>query len=143
MAQRIGSARQAQMALGLVRIVAGIVFMAHGYQKFFQMGIPGVTGFFGGLGIPLPGIAAPLVSTVELVGGFLLAIGFFARFAAIPLVIDMATAITVVHAPNGFFAPKGVEFVLLLMISALAVGIAGAGAFSIDAATSRQSIRDT
>lgn len=143
MAQRIGSARQAQMALGIVRIVAGIIFMAHGYQKFFQMGIPGVTGFFGGLGIPLPGIAAPLVATVELVGGFLLAIGFFARFVAVPLAIDMATAITIVHAPKGFFAPRGVEFVLLLMTSAIAVVIAGAGAFSIDAATSRQSTRDT
>jgi len=142
MAQRIGTARQAQMALGIVRIVAGIIFMAHGYQKFFQTGIPGVTGFFGGVGIPLPGIAAPAVATVELVGGFLLAIGLFARFVAIPLVIDMATAIALVHAPNGFFAPKGVEFVLLLMASAIAIAIAGAGAFSIDAATSRQSIRD-
>jgi putative oxidoreductase len=142
MAQRIGNARQEQIALGVVSIVAGIIFMAHGYQKFFQMGIPGVTGFFGGLGIPLPGVAAPAVATLELVGGFLLAIGFFARFIAVPLAIDMATAIALVHAPNGFFVPKGVEFVLLLMTAAVAIAIAGAGALSIDAATQRQSVRE-
>ena len=87
MAQRIGNAGQAQIALGVVRIVAGIIFMAHGYQKFFQMGIPGETGFFGGLGIPLPGVAAPAVGAHEVVGGFLLAIGFFARFIAVPLAV--------------------------------------------------------
>ncbi|HEX6574760.1 MAG TPA: DoxX family protein [Gemmatimonadaceae bacterium] len=141
MAARIGTDRQAQIGLGIVRIVAGIVFMAHGYQKFFTMGIPGVTGFFGGLGIPLPGVAAPMVATLELVGGFLLVIGLFARFIAIPLAIDMATAIALVHAKNGFYLPMGVEFVLMLMTAAIAVAIAGSGAFSIDRATSRSNRR--
>ena len=142
MVSRIGSARQGQAALGVVRIVAGIIFMAHGYQKFFMMGIPGVTGFFGGLGIPMPGAAAVLVATVELVGGFLLAVGLFGRFIAVPLAIDMATAITVVHAKNGFFGPKGIEFVLLLMTAAIAIAIAGSGAFSIDAVTHKTSVRE-
>ena len=141
MIQRIGTSRQAEVALGLVRIVAGIVFMSHGYHKFFMMGLPGVTGFFGGLGIPLPGLAAPAVATLELVGGFLLLIGFFARFVAVPLAIDMATAILLVHAKNGFFIPNGIEFVMMLLTAALAVAIAGAGAFSVDAASSGKSSR--
>jgi putative oxidoreductase len=139
---RIGNARQAEIGLGIVRIVAGIIFMAHGYQKFFAMGIPGVTAYFSGLGIPVPGVAAPLVATVELLGGFLLAIGFFARFVAVPLAVDMATAIAVVHAKNGFFGPKGIEFVLLLMTAAIAIAVAGSGAFSIDAATHKTSVRE-
>src|SRR5689334_24512797 len=34
------------VALTILRIVIGVVFMMHGYQKWFVMGIPGVTGFF-------------------------------------------------------------------------------------------------
>jgi putative oxidoreductase len=132
MVQRIGTAAQAQTALGILRIVAGIIFVAHGYQKFFVMGIPGVTGFFDQLGIPLAGIMAIVVATFELVGGFALLIGLFARFAAVPLALDMAGAIFFFHAKNGFFVPGGVEFVLLLMTSAIAVAIAGSGRFSID-----------
>ena len=132
MVQRIGTATQAQTALGILRIVAGIIFVAHGYQKFFVMGIPGVTGFFDQLGIPLAGILAIVVATFELVGGFALLIGLFARFAAVPLALDMAGAIFFFHAKNGFFVPGGVEFVLLLMTSVIAVAIAGSGRFSID-----------
>ena len=132
MIQRIGSPRQAQIALGLVRIVAGVIFFAHGYQKFFMMGIEGTTGFFTQLGIPIPGIAAIVVASLELVGGLLLAAGFMTRLIAIPLAIDIATAILVFHSKHGFFVPMGVEFVTLLLVSAIALAIAGPGAFSID-----------
>ena len=132
MVQRIGSAAQAQTALGILRIVAGVIFMAHGYQKFFTMGITGVTGFFDQLGIPLAGIMAIVIATLEFVGGFALLIGFFARFVAVPLALDMAGAIFFFHAKNGFFVPAGVEFVMLLMAAAIAVAIAGPGKFSVD-----------
>ena len=132
MVQRIGSAAQAQTALGILRIVAGVIFMAHGYQKFFTMGITGVTGFFDQLGIPLAGIMAIVIATLEFVGGFALLTGFFARFVAVPLALDMAGAIFFFHAKNGFFVPAGVEFVMLLMAAAIAVAIAGPGKFSVD-----------
>lgn len=132
MIQRIASPRQAQIALGLVRIIAAVIFMAHGYQKFFIMGIEGTTGFFTQVGAPLPGISAIVVATVELVGGFALLVGFMTRLVAIPLIIDMATAILLFHSKHGFFVPMGVEFVTLLLVSALAVAIGGPGAFSLD-----------
>jgi putative oxidoreductase len=132
MIQRTGSPRQAQIALGLVRIAAGVIFFAHGYQKFFAMGIEGTTGFFTQLGVPLPGIAAILVASLELVGGLLLIAGFMTRLIAIPLAIDMSTAILLFHSKHGFFVPMGVEFVTLLLVSAIALAIAGPGAFSID-----------
>jgi putative oxidoreductase len=137
MAQRIGTPRQAQIALAVIRIVAGIIFMAHGYQKFFMMGIDGVTGFFTQLGIPLPGIMAIVIATLELAGGLALLLGVFARFVAVPLAFDILGAIVTVHIKNGFFVPTGVEFVLLLLSAAVAIAVAGPGAFSIDAATTR------
>lgn len=132
MIQRVGSPRQAQVALGLIRIVAGVIFFAHGYQKFFVMRIDGVTGFFTQVGAPLPGISAIVVASLELVGGILLAAGFMTRFVAIPLAIDIATAILLIHSKHGFFVPMGVEFVTLLLVSVIALAIAGPGAFSID-----------
>lgn len=137
MTQRLGTPRQAQLAIGLVRIVAGVIFMAHGYQKFFIMGIDGTTGFFTQVGVPLPGITAIISATLELVGGLALLLGVFARFIAIPLAFDILGAIVFVHIRNGFFVPKGIEFVTLLLASAVAIAIAGPGALSIDAAMSR------
>ncbi len=138
MLQRLGSPRQAQIALAIIRVVAGVIFVAHGYQKFFTMGLDGVTGFFTQLGAPVPGVSAIVVSTFELVGGSALIIGLFARFIAIPLAIDMATAILLFHSKHGFFVPMGIEFVTLLLASAIAIAIAGAGAFSVDEALARK-----
>ena len=49
--------------LTILRVVIGIVFFAHGYLKFFKMGIGGTIGFFTHLGIPLPTVMAWLVCT--------------------------------------------------------------------------------
>jgi putative oxidoreductase len=121
-----------EVALGLLRVVTGMVFAAHGYQKWFLNGIPGTTGFFTSLGIPLPGIMAIVVATLELGGGIALALGIFTRWITIPLAVDMAVAIITVHAKNGFFVPKGIEFVTMLMTSAIALSIGGPGAFAVD-----------
>jgi len=139
MIQKFGTPRDAQIALGLIRIVAGIIFIAHGYQKFFVMGIEGTTGFFTQVGAPLPGISAIVVASLELVGGAFLLFGILARFVAIPLANDMATAIILFHSKHGFFVPMGIEFVTLLLASAIAIAIAGAGAFSVDSMTGRRS----
>lgn len=122
--------RQIQLGLGFLRIATGLIFAAHGYQKFFTMGIDGVTGFFTGLGVPLPGIAAIVVAVLELVGGLALASGLLTRLIAMPLALDMLGAIVFFH--SGFFIPKGVEFVLMLMVASIALALAGPGAFAID-----------
>jgi putative oxidoreductase len=128
------SPRQLSLGIALVRIVAGCIFVAHGYQKFFVFGIGGATGAFGQMGVPAPTITAPLVSGVELAGGIALILGLLTRLAAVGLAIDMLGAIFIVHLKNGFFLPNGMEFALLLLVACLALVIAGAGALSIDEA---------
>ncbi|MEO5580675.1 MAG: DoxX family protein [Gemmatimonadaceae bacterium] len=129
---RPASAKQIEAGLAVLRVVTGIVFAVHGYQKFFMMGLDGTAGFFGSLGMPMPGIAAPLVATLELAGGIALALGLFTRPLALLLVSDMLGAIALVHAKNGFFVPKGIEFVMTLGTVALALALAGPGSPSLD-----------
>ncbi len=120
--------------LSIFRVVVGLTFMMHGWQKVFQIGVADVSNMLGQMGAPAPGLTGPLVSYVELVGGALLMVGLLSRLVAIPLAIDMLTAIIMVHLPNGYFLPMGVELVLLLFAGAVAALIGGPGALSIDRA---------
>jgi putative oxidoreductase len=117
--------------LAIVRVVAGIVFMMHGYQKLFTFGIAGVQGAFTQMGAPLPMITGPLVGALEFFGGIALIIGLLTRLVALGLVFDMLGAILLVHLAKGFFLP-GYEFVLLLGTVALGLVVAGPGAYSVD-----------
>lgn len=116
--------------LAVLRLVVGIVFFMHGYQKVFKMGLHGVAGFFGHLGIPVPVVAAALVMLVEFVGGILLITGLATRIPATLLAIDMLVAILTVHLKNGFFG-MGVEFPLTLLAGAVCLALAGGGALSL------------
>lgn len=94
--------------------------------------------FFEQIGVPLPGVAAILIATLETVGGIALMLGLLPRFIAIPLALDMAGAIFFVHAKNGFFVQNGgVELVLLLMAAAIGLALAGPGSWALDNRRSR------
>jgi putative oxidoreductase len=119
------------IALALLRVTVGFVFAMHGYQNFFQYGLDGVTGGFTQWGVPMAQIAAPLVATVELVGGLLVMLGFYHRLAALGHVCVMAGAIFFVKLKGGFFAPAGFELELTLGVAALTVALAGGGVFAL------------
>ena len=131
--------RNLDRALLVLRLVLAAVFIVHGYGKVFQMGIGGVTGMFTKIGAPLPSITAPLVSVIELLGGFALLFGAFTRVAAFLLACDMLGAIIFVHGKNGFSAGKGgIEVVLGNLGMAVAIALLGAGLYSIDAMLARR-----
>jgi len=116
----------------VLRVVVGIVFLAHGWQKLFQFGFHGVAGFFGGAGIPLPFVSAVIVTLVEFAGGIALILGFLTRFAAALNGFDMIVAILVVHLKNSFMKPGGFEHPLTLLAACVAVVMVGPGAASVD-----------
>jgi putative oxidoreductase len=117
--------------LAVLRIVVGIVFFAHGYQKLFHFGFHGTAGFFAHAGIPLPMVSAVIVTLVEFVGGLLILTGLATRVGAALNAIDMIVAIFAVHLKNGFFAPMGFEFPLTLLGATICLVVAGGGALSL------------
>jgi putative oxidoreductase len=122
----------------VLRVVVGIVYLAHGWQKLFGMGFHGVAGFFGGAGIPLPFVSAVIVTLVEFLGGIALIIGLFTRWAAALNGFDMIVAILVVHLKNGFLKPGGFEHPLTLLAACLALVWLGPGAASVDGALAKR-----
>lgn len=134
------SAPSASASLGLLilRVVVGAIFIAHGAQKIFEFTLPGTVESFASMGMPLPGIAAPLVAFVEFGGGILLVLGFFTRLVGILLTIAMAVALVLVHLPAGLWVGSGgYEYVAVLGASALALTLIGAGRVSLDRALLR------
>jgi len=127
------SRRQIDTALAVLRVVLGITFILHGGQKLFVFGFSGVSGAFAQMGIPAPGLLGPFVAFVEFFGGIAILLGLLTRLAALGIGATMVVAILTVHLKNGFFAPTGIEFPLSLLGSAIALVIAGAGDFSLDA----------
>jgi putative oxidoreductase len=100
--------------------------------------VPGVAGFLGQLGFPFPFVSAILLIAVELGGGLLLLAGGLTRVAALLTAGAMAVAMLLVHAPNGFFLPNGVEYTLTLMLASLSVVMTGGGRYSADAIFTRR-----
>jgi len=141
MLRRIIKTDAHNFALGIPRLVMGIVFFAHGAQKmlgwFGGHGFSGTMGYFHSLGIPAP--FAFLAICAEFFGGLGLIVGLLSRMAAFGIACNMLVAIATVHHNFGFFMNwagnqkgEGFEFHLLALAIAFAIMVAGGGALSID-----------
>jgi putative oxidoreductase len=108
----------------LMRIVAGLLFACHGAQKLF--------GVLGGQKQEAPLMIAGGV--IELVGGTLIAVGFFTGFAAFICSGMMAVAYFKSHAPGGIWPimNRG-ELAALYCFVFLFIASRGSGIMSIDA----------
>ena len=129
---RPATSRQINIGLTILRVVVGVIFLAHGSQKLFVFGFAGVTGAFAQMGVPAAGLLGPFVALVEFFGGVALITGLLTQLASLGLMSTMVVAISLVHLKAGFFNPAGVEFPLSLLGSTLMLAVTGAGAWSID-----------
>ena len=110
-------------AYALLRIVAGLLFLFHGLQKFGIMG-GGMVPMFGKLG---------LAAMIELVGGGLIMVGFMTSPIAFLASGEMAYAYFSAHLPKGTWPiQNGGEPAALFAFIFLYISTRGAGMLSID-----------
>ncbi len=119
------SKRYYEWSMVVLRIVVGVIFLAHGVQKF--QGIEGMIQFFGSVG--LPSIMVYVIATIEAVGGALLILGLFTRMSALGTSLVMLGAIFKVKLGMGFF--NGYEFDLLLLASSISLILSGSHSFAL------------
>jgi len=126
------------IGLLLIRLVIGISFMGHGSQKLFGWfggyGLKGTGGWMESIGIK-PGVTmALLAGLAEFFGGLLFALGLLTPLAGVMIAATMVIAIIKVHGPNGFWSTgNGYEYNLILLVTAIAVALAGPGQYALDA----------
>ena len=131
----MNQSRLTTVALTVLRVILGVLFAAHGWQKFNEWTIAGTQASFAKMGVPAADVMAPAVAVLELAGGAALILGILTRMVAALLVLDMLGALFLVHAPAGVFAANGgYELVLLLAAAAFALALAGPGRLSVDRA---------
>jgi len=125
------------VGLLLARVVVGVVFVVHGWQKW-SAGIGGTQDGFAGMGVPLADVSAVLLATLEVVGGALLVVGGLTAVVAPLLGLAMIGAAWFAHRDAFLVADGGAELVLLLAATAFALALAGPGRWSVDALLARR-----
>ena len=129
-------------ALLILRVGMGAILIPHGAQKFFGafggMGFEKFSALFNQLGYR-PGVLwLTLVALTEFVGGILLVLGLFTRFAALALVIFMIVAVHFTSGKGFFWTAGGLEYSLLIGLVGLVFLIRGGGEYSLDRKLGRE-----
>ena len=109
-----------------IRIMAGLVFIAHGIPKFYD--ISGGYGFFQSINLP-PELFIP-IAVLEVIGGLAILFGILTRIASAIFIIEMIGAILTAKLSKGFIG--GYEFELLLISICTTLVILGPGKISIE-----------
>jgi len=118
--------RFAPTLLAALRIVAGVLFLAHGLVKLFGFPAGAAPG-----AVPLMSLFG-LGAVIETVTGTLIALGLFTRPAAFLASGQMAVAYWMFHAPHSLHPTlNGGDAAILFCFVFLYIAAAGPGAFSL------------
>ena len=123
----------------LLRLVLGLMFVGHGSQKLFGWfggsGLKATTGMMSKMGFRPVWFWGLMAALTEFGGGVLLSLGLLSPIGSLGIIAAMLIAIVKVHWSKGFWNGKGgIEFPLINLAAALALGLLGPGAFSLDSA---------
>ncbi|MBN9350467.1 MAG: DoxX family protein [Chitinophagaceae bacterium] len=111
-----------------IRVIVCILLFTHGFPKLMKL-LSGDEIQFAEVFGMTQGISLTIAMLAEFVCALFVLIGFAARYAAIPIVLEMLVIVLYVHG-NDPFGHK--ELPLLYMSFFLLIFFTGAGKFSLD-----------
>jgi putative oxidoreductase len=118
------------LALLLLRLALGAIFMYHGYPKLFGHSRDAAALF---LHLGFPAYFASISGVIEFFGGCLLVIGLFTRVAGLLIAGEMAIGLWKVHKIiQDPLAVHNYELPLSLAVGAFTLAVLGAGLISFD-----------
>lgn len=122
-----------------VRVVVGFLLFGHGTQKLFGwFGGRGLRATIAGMGSNLrlrPAAAwGALAGVTEAGGGLLFGLGLLSPLGSLGIIAAMLMASVLSHWGKLWASNRGMEFPLTNLAIAVAVGLTGPGAYSLDAA---------
>ena len=129
----------------VLRIMLGVVYIAHGYYVYDVITSDALSAMITKrLGLPVGDFAAAYLLGAHLVGGVMLILGIFTRFAAMANLPIMIAAVLLFHFDQGFFLRgvitdvargkadvAGYEYALFVLAATLAQCFLGTGALGL------------
>jgi putative oxidoreductase len=124
----------------LLRIVLGVIYIMHGYLALMDPGRAAAL-MTSAMGLPFAEVGVWYLIAAHLIGGVLMVLGIYTRWAALANVPIMACAVVLFHIKQGFFmsgalvggTPRavGYEFSLLVLVATVAQALLGGGALAV------------
>ena len=136
----------AAWGIALLRITVGVIYVLHGYLGLMVLGPGEMAGYVVAMGFPAS--LAPALAWygigAHLIGGSLLALGLWSRWAALAQIPVIASATFLLHFAQGFFLrgiildaargraiAGGYEYTLLLLVATVALVLTGGGTLTL------------
>ena len=103
----------------------------HGVARISAGGVAPFGGFLEAQGLPLGLYIAWAITIFEIVGGLVLATGYFVPVLASVFAVELVIGIILVHAKDGWFVVglgrNGMEYSVLLIVALVAIAYAHSG----------------
>jgi putative oxidoreductase len=125
----------------VLRLFLGVTFVMHAYLALFIFTPTGAAAYNAAKGVPLPAVAAWFTILAHGLGGLMMILGLWTRWAALANLVVILGALIFVHLYQGFFIkavlvdgqpqPAGYEYVLMLVGATIAQVLLGGGALAL------------
>ncbi|MFA6636202.1 MAG: DoxX family protein [Candidatus Omnitrophota bacterium] len=124
------------LAMLLIRLSVGCVFVAHGSQKLFGLfngiGLEGTARIVEGLGFHYAYVTAGIWGGVEFAGGIFIILGILVRFSSGAIAVTMLIRMFKINLAYGFFFHNGgIEYNILVIAACIPLMLIGGGRWSV------------